>query len=480
MSQRCDLAVIGAGPAGLAAVATAAGLGLTTLLIDEQPQPGGQIYRATASSPLPDPGILGREYGRGQDLVAAFRSSGAGHLAGATVFDVTPERWLGIESGGRARYLEAGAVIVATGAMERPFPIPGWTLPGVMTAGAAQILLKSAAAMPGAATILAGTGPLLYLLAWQLTQAGRKIAAILDTTERAGYLRALPELPQALGAAAYLGKGLGLLRAIRKAGIRHVRGVTGLHAEGDGRLQAVSYRQGGAWFRLPTDLLLLHHGVVPNIQLPRAMRCEIAWDEVQLCWKPVLDAHGQTSQPGVFVAGDGAGIGGAVAAEHRGRVAALAAAALLRAIDETRRDQLAAEPRGHLAQEARIRPFLDQLYRPAPQFRVPEDDATIVCRCEEVTRGEIRQAVAMGCPGPNQLKAFLRAGMGPCQGRLCGLTVCETIAHDRARPVDEIGYYRLRMPIKPVELGMLAEMELPDGGPRQQGTAPTEALAAPA
>jgi hypothetical protein len=159
--------------------------------------------------------------------------------------------------------------------------------------------------------------------------------------------------------------------------------------------------------------------------------------------------------PGIFVAGDGAGIGGAQAAAEQGALAALAVASQLGAIDVSLRDREAASYRAALARVMRIRPFLDSLYRPRDVNRIPAD-STIVCRCEEVTAGDLRGFVALGCVGPNQAKSFGRCGMGPCQGRMCGLTVTEVIADARKVSPAEVGYYRIRPPIKPLTLGELA------------------------
>ncbi|MCY1529693.1 Hydrogen cyanide synthase subunit HcnB [compost metagenome] len=161
------------------------------------------------------------------------------------------------------------------------------------------------------------------------------------------------------------------------------------------------------------------------------------------------------------MAGDGAGIAGALAAEHRGRLAALQAAHLLGRIDVAARDREAAAPRGALAQAVRGREFFDTLYRAPDAFRRPTGD-TIVCRCEEVTAAQVRDTVKLGCSGPNQMKAFLRCGMGPCQGRFCGLTVSEIIAEERGVPMQEVGYYRLRFPTKPLTLGELASLPQTD------------------
>jgi NADPH-dependent 2,4-dienoyl-CoA reductase/sulfur reductase-like enzyme len=474
MSKVYDIAVIGAGPAGMAAATEAAGLGLRCVVIDEQKAPGGQIYRNVETPALSRSEVLGAEYLRGRELAAAFRASGADYIDSATVFDVTPDRWVGILRGGGAHFIEARHIILATGALERPFPIPGWTLPGVMTAGAAQILLKTAGAVPGAGAVLAGGGPLLYLLAWQLLKAGRPIAAILETSPAGNSFRALAHLPGALRAPKYLAKGMAMLQAIRRAGIRRVKGVENLAAVGDGRLSEVTFTRKGVTERIPTDTLLLHQGVVPNVQLSQALRCRHVFDDVQLCWRPELDAFGATSEAGISIAGDGGGIGGAVTAEHTGRLAAIGAAHALGRIDAGERDRRAAAPLAAKLRDGLIRPFLDTLYRPAEAFRIPPDDTTLVCRCEEVTAGDVRRAVALGVTGPNQLKAFVRAGMGPCQGRYCGLTVSEIIAAERGQSPAEVGYYRLRPPIKPVSLGVLADLETPVDGFETQENADDE------
>ena len=457
-----DVIVIGGGPAGMAAACQADALGLSVALIDEQSTPGGQIYRATGHSLLADPGILGPEYARGAVLVNKFLQSGVVYLPDATVCDITPDLWVGYEQRSAVNFVQCRHLILATGALERPFPIPGWTLPGVMSVGAAQILLKTTGAVPGPGTVLAGTGPLLYLLAWQLLRAGQNIQALLDTTPTANYRRAAHLLPKALLQPGSIAKGLRMMAAIRRSGMRHVKNVTRLRAEGRDQVAAVVFEANGKEERLETDLLLLHQGVVPNIQISQALRCDHSWDAEQLCWKPFVDSWGVTSRDSISIAGDGTGIGGAMAAEHQGRIAAFGAAACLLSIDDAGREALGANHQQSLRRELAARPFLDRLYRPADGFRIPDGDDDIVCRCEEVTFGALRQAVAMGCPGPNQLKAFVRAGMGPCQGRLCGLTVCESMANLSGKSPQEVGYYRLRPPIKPIRLGALANMNLPD------------------
>lgn len=457
LASSYDLVVVGAGPAGMAAATLGAEAGLSTLLLDENPAPGGQIYRAATTTPLRDASILGPDHAQGAELVAALRASGAEHRAGATAWsldrDLTHGVSLGVSLGGAARMIAARRVILATGALERPFPIPGWTLPGVMSVGAAQTLLKAAAMIPQGRVALAGTGPLLWLYAAQVKRAGGRLAAILDTTPRANWRNAARHVADFLRSP-YALKGLRLMREAR-AGTRVISGVEALDAYGEGRLEGLRYVAGGARGDLALDALLLHQGVVPNVNLAMAAGVAHRWEEAQACFVPILDEAGQSSVPGVLIAGDGAGIGGAEAAALRGRLAARAVAQALKPGAATPE---AAGLAGALAQAMRGRAFLDALFLPSKAFRRPARDEVIVCRCEEVTAGEVREAVAIGATGPNQLKAYRRAGMGPCQGRMCGLTVVELIAQARGLPPQEIGYYRLRPPVKPVTLDEIASI----------------------
>ncbi|MGF7206329.1 thioredoxin reductase/bacterioferritin-associated ferredoxin [Skermanella aerolata] len=451
-----DLAVIGAGPAGLAAATLAARQGISTVLLDEQPAPGGQIYRSVTETPVRDPKVLGPDYWHGAGLVKPLQESGADYLPGTTVWSVSRNLEIGLSRDGAARILPAKHIILATGALERPFAVPGWTLPGVMGAGAAQVLLKSSGLVATGNVVLAGTGPLLWLLAWQYLRAGAEISAILDTTPRANWRQAMPHMTGFVRSG-YIGKGLKLLLDVRRK-VKVIGNVTALRAEGDGQVRSVVYRQGnGAEQRLPAETLLLHQGVIPNLNLANAIGCAQSWDDAQRCWAPQTDAWGATTVEGVSLAGDGAGIGGALSAEHQGRLTALDALHRLGRIDRQQRDRDAAPHREALEKARQGRVFLDTLYKPAQDFRVPSDD-TIVCRCEEVTAAQVRDAVKLGCSGPNQAKSFLRCGMGPCQGRLCGPTVTEVIADARGVSPAEVGYYRLRPPVKPITLAELASL----------------------
>ncbi|MCK4867454.1 MAG: FAD-dependent oxidoreductase [Alphaproteobacteria bacterium] len=448
MAEIVPLLVMGAGPAGLAAADTALAHGMEVMLLDEQPGPGGQIYRNIADADEGQRRILGPDYAHGTSLLAVLERGGLDYRPGAMVWEVTPDRTVYFTQDARARAVTADRIILAPGAMERPMPFPGWTLPGVMTCGAAQIMLKAGGIVAEGA-VLAGSGPLLLLIATQMLAAGARIEAIVETTPTRNYLAALRHLPRALRAADYLRKGIAMTATLRRAGIPWYKGARGLQAIGADRVEALRFTAGGKPHELACKTLLLHQGVVPNVQISRSLRLDHDWDAMQRAWRPRLNVWGETALPGIFVAGDGGGIVGAKASAIQGRLAGL------RAIDAPAGE--AAPLRRALSRELAIRPFLDRLYRPAWEFLAPAD-GTIVCRCEEVLAGQIRDHVRIGCLGPNQAKAYSRAGMGPCQGRLCGLTVSEIIAEARGVSPGKVGYYRIRTPIKPVTLGELASL----------------------
>ncbi len=455
-----DLLVVGAGPAGMGAAVAARRHGIAVLVVDDQPAPGGQIWRAVETiAATPRGARLGAAYRAGAERAATFRACGADYEPGSQLWQIEPGFRAFLTRAGKARVVSAEAIILATGAQERPAPFPGWTLPGVLTVGAAQILLKTADAVPKKPVWIAGSGPLPLLYMTQLLAAGGQIAGFCDTTPAGRLSAALPHVPRTLSGLIDLGKGLAWRLALKRAGVRVVRHVTELVAEGEGKLQAFHYRtEDGRGETVPAEVLLVHEGVVPSIHAPLASGCAVEWHAGQQCWVPTLDAWGESSQAGIFVAGDGAGIGGARAAELRGQLAGLRAAVRLGGVSEAAAETEARPLRHRLRKALALRPFLDALFAPRSQIFAPAD-ATVVCRCEEVTAADIRAWAVLGRPGANQLKAFTRAGMGPCQGRQCGYSVMQILAEAQQRPVGDIGFYRIRPPLKPVTLGELASLD---------------------
>ncbi len=442
----------------MAAALTARRHGLSVVVIDDQPAPGGQIWRSVETAARRDT-ILGPSFAEGRAIAEAFRASGVVYQPGARLWQIEPGFRAFVSHEQQAQVFESHAVILATGAQERPIPFPGWTLPGVLTVGAAQILLKSAGQIPAAPVWVAGAGPLPLLYLMQLLDAGGQIAGYLDTTPPGQWRAALRYLPGALRAPGDLIKGLRWSERLRARKIPVVRGVAEIEAIGENRIEALRYRTADrATAVVETNLLLVHEGVVPNLHAPLSLDCDVAWNVAQDCFAPVVDSWGESSQKDVFVAGDGAGIAGAKAAQLRGKLAALRVAVKLGRTSDDVAEGEARPIRRKLNRELAARPFLDALFKPRPQIFAPTDE-TIVCRCEEITAGKIRAIAAIGRPGPNQVKAATRAGMGPCQGRQCGYSVTRILSAAQARSPAEVGFYHVRPPLKPVTLGELAGLD---------------------
>ena len=450
-----DIVVIGSGPAGMAAATSAARHGASVTLLDEQAAAGGQIYRGLSQCNDTSAHLLGKDYLYGKSLIAALEQSGVERVYGATVWSVDKEGNVIYSKQRQAFQLQAKSVIIATGALERPYPLPGWTLPGVLTAGAAQILLKTSGIAPEK-PILAGTGPLLYAVANQFITAGVSIEAIVDTVTPSQYLKAARHIP--VTNMRPLITGIDYLRNIKKASVPFYRNASKLKICGSETATGIGFIHKGKSVELPSSCVLLHQGVIPNTQLSRSLGLIHSWHKLQRCFHPQLDQWGRSSAQYIRITGDGASISGALSAEQHGHVVALGALADLGIISKDKRDQLAKEPLHAYKKTAKLRRFLDTLYAPATECTSPADD-TIICRCEEVTAGEVRHYAKLGCVGPNQTKAFSRCGMGPCQGRYCSLTVTELLAEEHHLHHDTVGSYRIRSPIKPVSLEELASLQ---------------------
>jgi NADPH-dependent 2,4-dienoyl-CoA reductase/sulfur reductase-like enzyme len=439
------------------AATTLAEAGLRPIVLDEASQAGGQIFRAP--HPATDKewaASQSRDAKRGETLRSAF-------LASERLIDFRPgslvwnadRQYLHILRGGRTEALRWDALIIATGAMDRIIPLPGWTLPGVYTLGGAQTALKAQCCGIGENIVFFGTGPLLYLVAHQYAKSGIRVQAVLDTAPWDAKIKAATGLVR--GGATFA-RGLLYMARLRARGIPIAFGVTPLSVEADqgGNAAAVSYKDGrGQERRVACDGVAFGYGLKSETQLADLLELSFAFDRRQRQWLPE-EKGGRSSVPGIYLAGDGARVRGADVAELTGRRAALALledkglqapgerpASLTRAIDRH-------EP---------FRRALDERAFPFPVGLAQRiDDATIICRCEAVAAGSMRRAVfATGARELNRLKAFTRLGMGRCQGRLCGPAAAEILAASLGRPVEEVGRLRGQSPIKPVPLGLLGQ-----------------------
>lgn len=464
-----DVVIIGAGPAGLSAAQRLSAAGLSVWLIDENSSPGGQFLRHVTQPALaPAAHIFGPEYAAGKDLAASAHNADIRYLPHTLVWQITADRQLSLLSrtaGAQPLQVKAQYILLATGAQERSFPLPGWTLPGAMTVGAAQLLMKSAGLLPPTNSVLVGNGPLLLLFAAQVLRAGGRLQAILDTTQYRDYLHSVPYLPRALRHASQpLFKGLNLLREIKRAGVPYLSGVTQIAIQGEHTVRGIQYQHRKKNHRLSTSSVLSHIGVIPEVQLANALGCQLAWDTQQQYWYPQTDSYQQTSLTNVFIAGDGGGIIGAEAAVLSGKLAALGILKAMGQLSEEQAQQQSQPLRRQIKKQQALRPFLSKLYPLPSQLHAP-DDKVFICRCEQVSAGEIRQAAHLGCQGANQLKAFTRCGMGPCQGRMCMHNATRLLAETQQRAVVDIGVMRVRFPLKPITVADMAQQNVENEEP---------------
>ena len=426
-------------------------------MIDEQARSGGQIYRRPPPEHSRDAATLyGTEAARAEALHTCFdalaeRIDWRPETLVWNLWQMTLHTWH--RQQGAAR-VAADAVILATGAMDRVVPFPGWTLPGVFTLGGAQVALKHQGCAVGRRTVFVGTGPLLYLVAAQYAKAGAAVAAVLDTAPAHRRITALPALLNDWPTAA---KGLALVRSLKAAGVALHNNVVPLAAEGGDAVEAFRWRDRlGREHRVACDAVATGFWLKPESQLAERADVPFRYDADERQWLPVADVHGRAAA-GVYLAGDGAGVMGADAAELRG---ALAAHALLADLGVRRDAAAMVELESALGQIRRFRRGLAHAF-PLPDglaASLPDDE--LVCRCEGITAGELRRAAReLDAPEVNRAKAFCRVGMGRCQGRVCGLAAAEIVAAARHVPLARAGRLRGQAPVKPVPIGALAESE---------------------
>jgi hydrogen cyanide synthase HcnB len=439
--------IVGAGPAGVRAAQTLVTHGVRPVVIDEAPRWGGQIYRQPPAGFERSKRVLyGFESGRADAVHAAM----AGIL---DRIDWRPDTLVWNAEGGRLDLLSQGRMdstpygqlIVATGATDRVLPFPGWTLPGVFTLGAAQVALKYQGCAIGSRVVFAGTGPLLYLVAYQYAKAGAEVAAVLDT---ARFMDKAAAVPAMLRQPAMFAKGLYYLGWLRAHGVPVHQGVRLARATGGTRVTGMHWRSGGDEREVACDAVGFGYALRSETQLADLLGCRFGFDDLQRAALPERDAAGRSSVPGVYLAGDGAGIMGADAAEWAGERAALALLADAgMPVDGAR----AAELEARLKRTAAFRQGLERAFPFPADWAASAPDDLVVCRCEEITAGELRACARdTGAREMNRLKALTRVGMGRCQGRTCGLAAAEILAHACASAPQGVGRLRGQAPIKPL------------------------------
>ncbi|MBX5440291.1 MAG: FAD-dependent oxidoreductase [Solirubrobacteraceae bacterium] len=460
-----DLLVVGGGPAGLAAAADAAALGLSVALADERATLGGQIFKQMGPGfEVRDPSALGHDYARGRALIEAAERSAATILTRTAVVAVEGDRVVLVTEGEHARTVVARRLLLAPGAHDRPVAFPGWTLPGVLTAGAAQTLVKAQRVAPGERAVFAGSGPLALAFPAQLQAMGVPVACVLE----AGPPPRLGDVARMLVAARGNTRLLRDAVHYRTTLLRHrvplrYRRIV-VRAEGDGRVEQVTHARVDAdWRVIPgteetiaADTLCVGYGFTPSVELLRLVGCQMDFDEDRGGPVAVLDDWQRTSVAGVLAAGDGTGVDGSYVAIDEGRLAALGAARDLGRIDPAAADRAAAPIRARIARKRRFARALKRMHRIGPGLFELTTPDTVLCRCEEVTRARIDEAVE-GTADLSAVKALTRAGMGLCQGRNCQRHVMARITARHGVQPGAIVPATPRLPARPVPLSAVAE-----------------------
>jgi len=446
--NNAPVVIVGAGPAGIGAAAVLVAAGLRPILLDEGRAPGGQGYRKSdhalglnlAYAQEPEYKAIHALFERLRDKIDYRPETLAWSVDAGSVF--TAFRGSVASEG-----IPFGRLILATGATDKVAPVPGWTLPGVYSLGGAQVLLKDQGCAIGKDVVFYGSSPLLYLAAWQYLEAGAPKVTVLDTTPFSAKMKAsaaIASVPKLLR------QGLGLIARLRMRGVTMRHGVTDMAIHGDSRVEAISYSWKGRRETRACDGVAIGHGLRSEIQLAELAGCGLAYNALFDQWQPVVDGDGRGGG-GVYLAGDGTRIGGAVAAELAGRIAASACLADLgHAVDAAEVAELKRRRDAHWrAQDGLARAFA----WPRKGFaELP--DATVLCRCENVTAGQVRGIAntMTGIPDINRVKALSRCGMGRCQSRMCGLAAIEVAAAARGEAPANLTHYRAQPPIKPIAI----------------------------
>ncbi|MBK5568118.1 FAD/NAD(P)-binding oxidoreductase [Ensifer sp. SSB1] len=468
MSEPLQPVIVGAGPAGIRAAERLVRAGLRPIVLDEGQRAGGQIYRR----PLIEDGRsyrsrYGSEAGKARKLHEAFEAllPAIDYRPETLVWNVSAaERGnqLDLLSAGRHRQIGFTQLILCTGATDRVLPFPGWTMPGVYTLGASQVALKAQGCTIGDRVVFMGSGPLLYLVAWQYMKAGAHVEAVLDTapiTSKRHLLSLAVHAPRIVGLGLFYGLQLQL------SGVKIRYGVRPQAVLGKGQVEGLGFRRptlkGEVVETVSCDALAYGFALRPETQLADLAGCRFRFDVRDRAWLPERDAMGRTSRADVYIAGDGSGIAGADAAEISGE---LAAAALLEDAGKTSVDaaRLVAASEAILRQRdivERAFPF------PTDWFETLAGETTL-CRCEEITMAEGRHAIASGSVSEiNRLKALSRIGMGRCQGRMCSAAATELLSGACGVPAGEVGRLRAQAPVKPIPLGFGAGAEEAEARP---------------
>jgi thioredoxin reductase/bacterioferritin-associated ferredoxin len=466
--EKRELLVIGAGPAGLAAAIEARRYGLDTLVVDERHSLGGQIYKQCPWAGPEDERKLGADYRRGQALIAEATGCGAEVRMNTVAYGIWGDRVGLFEPSFGGSLIQARRIVLAPGAYDRPVAFPGWTLPGVISAGGAHSLAKVHQVLPGDRILMVGSGPLMLAFAAELTRLGARLVAAVEAAPRPHLMEVARFTIAARSSLDQVGKGLGYFATLLRARVPLIYEHVITAAEGGSEVQrAVIARCDPQWRPISgsersfdVDTVCVGYGLVPSNELALLAGCEVVYDERRGGYVPVRHDSVRTTVPEILAVGDGAGIAGSAVATKEGEIAGLLCALDLERVGVHEGQRTASLLKARLRSLLRFQVALGQLYPLGAGIYDLATQDTVVCRCEEITAGEIQACVSARPTDLDAVKALTRAGMGRCQGRNCWRQVATLLARSLNRQISDIPPFTARPPVKPVPIGLVADEQV--------------------
>ena len=469
MSDIKELVIIGAGPAGMEAAITAANSGVDVTIIDSAPLPGGQYFKQ-----LPPQFIVDHFDSHNQKAINLINDL---NQAKVTFYSETlvwgifkspiPDMWhLTLHGPAAPARMDARYIILATGAYDSSIPFPGWDLPGVITAGAALTMIKNQRILPGKKILLSGSGPLQLAAAAQLQDAGAEVVSVLDCAVNLLW-RGIPYLPAVWGQWDRIKEGFGYFKTLIGAHVPYRLGWTVVAAHGEDRVQEAVIAKLGKDGKpipqskqtIPVDTIVVGYGLTPGTELSRQINCQMEFIGGRGGYVPSRSENFETSLPGIFAIGDCAGIGGAGMSMIEGRIVGAVVAFMTGRITHETLTRALSKDRQALIREQRFAALLGDLFSPTDELYQLADEDTIICRCEQLTLGEIREAISFGAQSVSDVKNLTRSGMGNCQGRTCSSIIARILAKETGRPLAASQFNNIRPPVHPLPLSVVEEFQ---------------------
>ena len=449
-NRKYDVIVIGAGPSGVSSAINCAKKGLTVLIVDLNSNTGGQIYRAppktykNVSKKLEENEIQKNL----SDQIKKYKIETAYNH---TVWQVSPGFKVNAFNETSTIEWQSKSLIIATGTYEKIIPFEGWTIPGVIGLAACTVIIKAHHFIPSKKIILAGNGPLLMLVAYYIIKFGGKIDAIVDTSSKIDWIKSTLSL---MTNPKNFRDGIKWVFKILLNRIPIYSNSTIEKAfEVDGGIKVILRNlKTGKTKNIISETIAIGHGLIPSTDITRLLRADHIYDEQKGGWIAKVDRFLRSSVSGVYLAGDGAGISGALAASDKGLLASLALLFDKKIITQNEFDHDSHKILKKLDKYDMFAKAISKLNSTPKKLIKNIENGTVICRCEDITKGEILRAVDQGARDINQIKSWTRLGMGPCQGRTCQYSTSKIVAEYLNCEIDDLGYLAGRSPIRPVPL----------------------------